>query len=176
MRLLPLVFGAVLSPTRLAIHDLKSSRDDPAPLLWCWNSCFFWYEFAVCLSLALHPFVLPTVALPVGLMLVLLWLAGSLCNEITYAFYADTIDQLNGKRKTSLTLAQRIQMAVRIYLGLTANFGIICFLLPTLYDPACVPSARIWPANKRRRCSATRRWRKKTTSNGPRSSRTSCRN
>lgn len=136
MRLLPLIVGSALSPTRLVIDDIKARHDDAANVLWNWNLWFFRFELGVCLSLVVYPFVLPGVALPVLLMFVLLWLALSRCNEIAFAFYRDTIDHLKKERKTSLKPWQRIQMAVRSYLSLTANFGMVCYFVPTLYDPA----------------------------------------
>jgi voltage-gated potassium channel len=135
MTLLRFLVLLVLSPTRLIIELLKQRSRDAGRLLQCWNLSFFAFELAVCVVLAL--LMLAPAQIPTPLRAVFVWLAFSRCNEVVYAFYADAIDKLEGKKPaTPLTAAQRIPMAMRSFWGLTANFAFICYGWPSLYSPA----------------------------------------
>lgn len=58
----------------------------------------------------------------------------SRANEISYAFYRDAIDKLNGKKSNSnLLYGERIQLAMKSYVELIVNFASIYILLP----PSC---------------------------------------
>lgn len=130
-RLFFLIVGPVLSPTRLLIHGFKEKSPDSnsaASLLQNWNVGCFCVECGVCLFLLFYSQVLPDFP-----MLILLWLAFSRCNEIATSFYGDAKDRIGQlKPRTSLSAAQRIPMAIRSYLGLTMNFGIIYYSLQML--------------------------------------------
>ncbi|MBW8722289.1 MAG: two pore domain potassium channel family protein [Polaromonas sp.] len=130
-----LLLGVFLSPTRLLIQDLKENLEDAKPLLTAWNLFFFGLEIGIVLALGTLSWS-EYFWLPLSLGFALLWIAISRCNEIVYAFYADTMDKLDEKKSnTNLSPSDRIKMLMRSYFGLTTNFALIYYLLPTLYEP-----------------------------------------
>lgn len=130
----------LLSPTRLIIECLKRRRADPqqrANLLLRWNMAFFWGELAVAGALSGQSLAMPSWAIPAAVGYLLAGLGASRCNEVVYAFLRDASRELDkAQPTTTLTSGQRIKMAMRSYIGLFINFGIICYFLPKcMYKP-----------------------------------------
>ena len=131
----------LFSPTRLVIDRLKDTRanaQSKAILLLKWNRGFFWYDILVALALsAASSSFLPPYVLPSALGWVVLIVAFSRCNEIACALLHDVGRELDfAASSTTLTTGQRIKMAMRSYMGLFVNFGVIYYLLPKLFPAA----------------------------------------
>ena len=147
---------AVFSPTRLIIHYRKNrAGSDRAEMLKKWNLKWFQFEVGAFILLwILYPWIPIKAASGFGLAFVYvgLWLVPfSRCNEITCAFYTDSLDKLGEasrppslsqqpavavlSEQSGIALVDRIQMLIRSYAGLTLNFAFICFFLPSsMYD------------------------------------------
>jgi voltage-gated potassium channel len=131
----------LLSPTRLVIDRLKDSRKNAqskALLLLKWNHGFFWYDVLVAFALGVVSSLLPPpYVLPHALGWVFFIVAYSRCNEIAAALLHDVGRELDlAESSTALTTGQRIKMAMRSYVGLVINFGVIYYFLPNLFSAA----------------------------------------
>jgi hypothetical protein len=126
------VLGAVLSPTRLLVDIIKRPGGaHGASVLLRTNKVWFWAELCLCLCLSAFTLAVPNAPLPTGLGYLLVWFSVSRCNEIFFAFYRDANRHLDeAPSTTTLTSGQRIQMAMRSYIGLTVNFAIIYYFVP----------------------------------------------
>jgi voltage-gated potassium channel len=130
----------LLSPTRLLIDCLKRRPAEPeqkAKVLLRWNRSFFWWELFVAAILSISSLAVPSWSIPIALGYFLIFVSASRCNEIVYAFLRDASRQLEqAKPITTLKPGQRIKMAMRSYVGLLINFGVIYYFVPKrLYDP-----------------------------------------
>jgi voltage-gated potassium channel len=141
MTILSQIIVLLFSPTRFLIDRLKSrsaNAHSKARLLLSWNRCFFWYDVFVALTLGVVSLLLPP---PYVLPLALEWgvfiVACFRCNEITCAFLHDVNRELDlVESSTTLTTGQRIKMAMRSYVGLFIDFGVIFYFLPKLFPAA----------------------------------------
>lgn len=132
----------ILSPTRAIIAWLKDRPSgDKHAILRKWNLGWFWAELIALAGLAAASHfcsLRPTMAGATYAVYMAIWLFPfSRCNEIAYAFYHDAFDKSQKvTRFQEMSAAERIQMLIRSYLGLTMNFAIIYFFLPScMYDP-----------------------------------------
>lgn len=128
---------AILSPTRAIIDRRKQQPNvDRGTILKNWNRNWLIFEVAAFVAIYLISVWHAESAVSVRgrlLTYIVLWLLPfSRCNEIVYAFYRDSMDKLHESPAASrLTPADRIQLLIKSYVGLTINFSIIYFLLPT---------------------------------------------
>ncbi|MCF6441050.1 potassium channel family protein [Pseudoalteromonas luteoviolacea] len=116
----------LLSPSRFTIRLLKEEEPNArAKTLKKWSLGLFAFEIFITIALTYYK-VVP------GCFTILLVVYGvSRCNEIVIAFYKDTLRILSLKTQNStLTSIDRLNMAMRSYVGLIINFALIYFYVP----------------------------------------------
>ena len=139
MHPLRFVFLFLISPTRLVVEYLKrAGGEHGARVLVLWNLSFFFLELGVAVGLSIVTLLWHEWIVPLWLRSMFSYLALSRCNEVTLAFGLDAVRELEQREpNTTLSPGQRIKMAMRSYVGLLVNFGIICYFLPQcFYHPA----------------------------------------
>ena len=136
----PRIIVLLLSPTRLVIDRLKDNRTNAqskADLLLRWNHRFFLYDLFVAFVGVVFSLLPPPHVLPQALGWVVFIVAYSRCNEIVFALLHDVGRELDlAESSTTLTTGQRIKMAMRSYVGLFINFGVIYYFVPKLFPAA----------------------------------------
>ncbi len=141
MKILSWIIVLLFSPTRFLITHLKDyskNAHEKALLLFKWNHVFFRYDVLVALAMGVvsSPFSPPNI-LPAAFGWVVFVVACSRINEIVSALLHDVRRELDlVESSTALTTGQRIKMAMRSYLGLFINFGVVFYLLPRLFPAA----------------------------------------
>ena len=138
MQTMRIIAFLLLSPTRLVIDYLKRpGGEHGAAVLLRWNHGFFCFDIAVAIVLGISTTVASKWPIPTCLALILLALAYSRCNEVTYAFLRDANRELEHEDPTTpLPSGKRIKMAMRSYVGLLINFAVMYYFLPQcLYKP-----------------------------------------
>jgi len=139
MKILSRIIIILFSPTRLVIDRLKDHRTNAqskAALLLKWNRDFFRYDLFVAIVLGVVSLGYPQACdLPSALCWGVFIVAFSRCNETVCALLHDVGRELDlAESSTALTTGQRIKMAMRTYVGLFINFGVIYYLLPKLFS------------------------------------------
>ncbi len=122
------ILGWILSPTRMLFDLLKEKANNRGKFHRSWSRFFIYAELSFALAASAITAIWPDFLSCVVLSVVLLLVAWSRINELVFAFYWDALSHLKNEEQASdLKPYERLQMALKSYIGLIIYFSIIYY-------------------------------------------------
>ena len=122
------VGGWLLSPSRMVFDVLKNRVKDRGDFHRSWSRFFIFAELALAAILVFLTVCWPRLLTSLVFSSALLLLAWSRINELVYAFYQDAFSRLKNEEQASdLKFYERLQMALKSYIGLVIYFAILYY-------------------------------------------------
>jgi voltage-gated potassium channel len=135
-RTLVVIAKILFLPTRVIAELVKARQSDGGTrFIKNWHWTFFFAAPLSCVVIYVLSISGVSHLPPLWFVVVYGWAVPfSRCNEIFYAFLADALDQMERvEPRTALTPVERVKFAVRSYVEVVCDFGIIYFLFPAYY-------------------------------------------